>query len=208
MKWGLDNSLLYLLCKIKQKPFKCPDGTIKFLYKNPDDFVKDIVNEYVVGMKISMNEVGFTEIDSKFGINPKELRSKMDAIVEQTRLHMKALYETYSINPCSEKNYKLFQNSIFQVIEMGSLIRTIKETMKQADSLDERYKQLEKLADSGLNESETVKMAQRAIRYSKKDYVESIPLEITGLLSELENKFYNLTNSNNDKKNEKKKTLN
>jgi len=207
MKWGLDNSILYLLCKVKQKPFKCPDGTIRFLYKNPDDFVKDIVNEFMVGMRLSISETGIPEIEPKLGIYPKEVRSNVDEIVEQTRLHMKALYEVYSINPCNEQNYKLFQNSIFTVIEMGSIIRTIKEIIKQTKSLDNRYKQLEKLAKSGLEGSETVKMAKRAIKIPKIEYSESIPLEISGLLNLLEKKFNQLTKSNNNNDKLKKKKI-
>ena len=200
MEWGLDNSILYLLCKVKQKPFKCPDGTIKFLYKNPDDFVKDIVNQYMIGIKISMNETGLPEIGLNLGVSPEKIRKNVDSVVEQTRLHMKALYETYSINPCDKQNYELFVNSIFRVIEMGTMIKTLKEVIKQAKSLDERYEQLHKLADSEFDDSETMKMARRATQHLKKEYIDSIPLEISGLLNDLNNKFDKLTDFNGKKK--------
>jgi len=205
MKWGYGDALLYLLCKVKQKPFKCSDGTIRFLYKNSDDFVKDVINKMVVGMRISVNEAGIPSVEPNFRMSQEELRNNVDEIVEQTRLHMKALYETYSINPCDEKNYQLFQKSILKVIEIGSIIRTLKETVKQSQSLDSRYEQLKKLTESGFDDSETVKMAKRALKHPKEDYKESIPLEISELINMLKEKLYELTNSNQDSSNIKKK---
>lgn len=207
MKWGIDNSILYLLCKVKQKPFKCPDGTIRFLYKNPDDFVKDVVNQWAVGLKISPRETGSMEFEPNVEMNPKEIRKNVDEIVEQTRLHMKALYESYSINPCNEKNYQRFQNSILKVIEIGSIIRTLKETLKQAPSLDTRYEELKRLANSDLKNSETVKMAQRATRYSKSEYHHSLPLEIKGLLDMLNKKCSELFGTKDADKSEEKKII-
>lgn len=185
MEWGYGDAFLYAFCTIKRKPFRCEDGSIVLIYKNPEDFLKETLNDVGLGIKLSFNALSYPEIEAQYGVKPSFLKARVDQVIEQTKLNMKALYETYSLRPCDKENHSLFQQSLLKVIDQGAILRTLDETIKQVPTIEDRYNSLKELANSNLKGNE-VEKAKKAVTYSKDEYLKNAPLEIIGLVNESE----------------------
>ena len=107
----------------KIKKIKCPDGTERLVYKDPEDafpfFAKDWSTKFDSMLKATQ------EIQGKLGAscesNINGFFTQLDQANRSIQIHFRAIYVLYTVNPCA--NDKLLVDEIKKAIDNESIMR-------------------------------------------------------------------------------------
>ena len=175
----------FMLCISHYEPVPCKNGETRWRLKNPDNFLKEFVDARIFGLRGSVSVEGTPEGKIEYGNKPQSKRINLDDLNQQIQLYLKALYETFAMDPCNDANYQRFQDAQSYVLQAGFKVRLLDDVLNTKRNLLSRYDEMKKIKNQGNLQGHTFDQAKKATEFSIEDYQTSIQNEKNELLDEI-----------------------
>ena len=84
---------------------RCPDGTIKFVYKDVEDAFPLLTKEFGVSASLQTDPVGTTGLGAQYRSKVNALFDGLNSQTNDLFAHLRAVYVVYKTDPCNKGDY-------------------------------------------------------------------------------------------------------
>lgn len=130
----------------KYKTIPCPDGTIRNVLKNPNEFMQTYAKQWKSDLETAVSTSQDVKVKNFLSNKIVNISGDLDQYNTQLRLSMQAIYYAYWSNPCPEKSYINFWNALNDINFAAEQLRLISDVLRTAASWPELYHDIKGLA--------------------------------------------------------------